>query len=154
MNQPEHIWPVKSIMTTSPPHQNSTTVELSPYLLHSQILQRSNRLSYEAPLRSFPPHIQHNSNEQRSTEKSRSNTVVILDSFSVTDSLTSIQVDTDGVEKREDGDNCESESGEKGSSCWFGAEVEDCCCDCTDVDRVFKLYLLVKISWKVGNAYP
>lgn len=69
---------------------------------------------------------------------------MVLDCSPIADSLASVQVDTDGVEEREDGDNGKSEGGEEGCWSWLRTEVEDRGGDGTDVDGVFELCVLAR----------
>lgn len=77
---------------------------------------------------------------------------MVLDGSPIADSLASVEVDTDGVEEGEDSDDCESEGCEEGCRGRLSTKVEDRGGDGTDVDRVFKLWVLVRCLDAMGGG--
>ena len=69
---------------------------------------------------------------------------MVFDGSSIADSLASVQVDSDGVEEREDSNDGKSEGGEEGCWSWLRTEVEDRGGDGADVDGVFELCVLAR----------
>lgn len=114
MTKPVHM--ARKVLPLHPPHNEFGNSQNHALRTHASQTPQQDRLSYESPLSSLPPHIQHNSNEQGAAKDGRSNTIVIFDRSPVADSLTSVQINTDRVEQREDSDESESEGSEEGSS--------------------------------------